>query len=169
MTQKITAIFGIAVMAAVLFGGLAFSQSAAGGEPNGEGCTPGYWKANADFKKDPDNAWTTEKPGDTLGDATFMPQNHDSSLTLLEALSLPGGDGSEGMEGDLLRHCVAAKLNAENTNVEFPYSAGVVITACNIAMATEDRDTMETLKDHLEELNDAGCPINMKGEPNGIE
>jgi len=35
MTQKITAIFGIAVLAAVLLGGLAFSQSALAGGPGG--------------------------------------------------------------------------------------------------------------------------------------
>ena len=35
MTQKITAIFGIAVLAAVLFGGLTFSQSAFAGVPSG--------------------------------------------------------------------------------------------------------------------------------------
>ena len=35
MTQKITAIFGIAVMAAVLLGGLAFSQSAFAGNSGG--------------------------------------------------------------------------------------------------------------------------------------
>jgi len=37
MTQKITAIFGIAVLAAVLLGGLAFSQSAFAGQGGGGG------------------------------------------------------------------------------------------------------------------------------------
>ena len=34
MTQKITAIFGIAVMAAILLGGLTFSQTALAGDPS---------------------------------------------------------------------------------------------------------------------------------------
>ena len=133
--------------------------------PGENGCTPGFWKANAVFKKDPANAWTVEKPGDSLATATFVPQNHDSSLTLLEALKLKGGDDAEGMEGNLLRHCVAAKLNAENASVPFAIpTADAVIAACNEAMATEDRDTMEVLKDQLDEFNNAGCSINMKGE-----
>ncbi len=37
MTQKITAIFGIAVMAAILLGGLTFSQSALAGQSGGPG------------------------------------------------------------------------------------------------------------------------------------
>ena len=37
MTQKITAIFGIAVLAAVLLGGLTFSQSVFAGGPGGGG------------------------------------------------------------------------------------------------------------------------------------
>jgi len=134
--------------------------------PIGEnGCTPGYWKANATFKKDPANAWTVEQPDETLGDAGIIPQHHDTDTTLLEALSLRGGDGSEGMEGNLLRHCVAAKLNAENPTVAFGIPNAVdVIAACNVAMETEDRDTMETLKNELDEFNNASCNINMKGE-----
>ena len=162
MENKITAIFGIAVMAAVLFGGLAFSQSAAGG--GGEGCTPGYWKANADFKKDPANAWTTELPDDTLNDAGFMPQSIDLSTTLLETLKLDGGEG-DGMERNLLKQCVAAKLNAENTNVGYPISVEDVISMCNAVMATEDKDTMENFKDQLDDFNNTFCPIDMKGVP----
>jgi hypothetical protein len=129
------------------------------------GCTPGYWKSNATFKKDPANAWTVENPDDTLATATFIPQQHDSSLTLLETLKLKGGNDAEGMEGNLLRHCVAAKLNAENNNVAFGIpNAADVIAACNEAMATEDRDTMEDLKDILDDFNNAGCSINMKGQ-----
>ena len=134
-----------------------------------QGCTPGYWKANAEFTRDPANAWTTEMPTETLGDAGFLPNSHDLDTTLLEALALPGGDGTEGMEGKLLRHCVAAKLNAENGNVDYGPTAEEVIEICNATMATEDKDTMENLKDQLEEMNDAFCPIDMFDNPTGIE
>ncbi len=146
--------------------GVSFSITGEVDPPVGEnGCTPGYWKANATFKKDPANAWTVEQPDETLGDAGIIPQHHDTDTTLLEALSLRGGGGSEGMEGNLLRHCVAAKLNAENPTVAFGIPNAVdVIAACNVAMATEDRDTMETLKNELDEFNNASCNINMKGE-----
>ncbi len=131
-----------------------------------EGCTPGYWKANAKFKKDPANAWTVEDPDDTLDDAGFSPQLQDVSTELLDALKLNGGKDAAGMERNLLRQCVAAKLNAENPNVAYAITnSNEVIQVCNEAMATEDRDTMEELKDLLDEFNNAGCSINMKGEP----
>ena len=64
------------------------------------------------------------------------------------------------MEGQLLRHCVAAKLNAENASVPFAIStADQVIAQCNEAMATQDESTMEDLKNILDDFNNAGCNI----------
>ncbi len=154
-------------MAAVLFGGLAFSQSVFAGDPGADpgsgGCSPGYWKANA-VTEDPANAWFVD-PTTTLDAAGFVPQSQDPNTTLLETLQLSGGEGAEGMERKLLRHCVAGILNAENPNVGYTISTGDVISMCNAVMATEDKDTMENFKDQLDVFNNVGCPIDMKGEP----
>jgi len=155
-------------MAAVLFGGLAFSQSVFAGDPEPEpgsgGCSPGYWKANA-VTDNPANAWTIENPTDTLAFAGFDPQSVDPATTLLETLQLSGGEGAEGMERNLLRHCVAGKLNDENPNIGFAIEAGDVISMCNVVMATGDKDTMENFKDQLDDFNNLDCPIDMKGVP----
>jgi len=136
--------------------------------PVGEqGCTPGYWKANAVHKKFAGSAWTVENPDDTLAEAGFVPDNGTpSGTTLLNALKFKGGKGEEGMERILLRACIAAKLNAENLNVTYAIeTTAEVIAMCNASMDSNDIDTMKTLKDELESFNNAECSINMKGEP----
>jgi len=82
MTQKITAIFGIAVMTAILFGGLAFSQSAfAGGVPSGGQQKVTICHVDVDEGGDPVTITVSVKAlpahlahGDTLGPCVDEPE-----------------------------------------------------------------------------------------------
>jgi hypothetical protein len=107
-----------------------------------EGCTPGFWKNNAGqitvnkkgkIIREDDNCWCGDySPDDTLGEvfAGIPPQFADD--TLLEALNYKG---SSGQEYNMLRHAVAALLNACSDNVSFglteEYIINTVIAALN--------------------------------------
>jgi len=84
MTQKITAIFGIAVMAAILLGGLTFSQSAFAGASTGGGPGGGQQKVtlcHVDQETGEEITITVGAPavpahlahGDTLGECSVVP------------------------------------------------------------------------------------------------
>ena len=79
--------------------------------------------------------------------------------TLEEALSYHGGKGVEGAARNLLRHAVAAVLNACHENVAYPMSEAAVIASVNEALATLDRGVILDLKTMLDEYNNLGCSI----------
>ncbi len=124
--------------------------------PDGEGCTPGYWKNHED-------SWaaTGYAPGDLVG-GTFTGAGAFPDLaddTLMEALNYPGGKGLEGGARILLRAAVAALLNASSPDVDYPLTAGEVIADVNAALASSDRETMLTLAESLDSDNNLGCPL----------
>ena len=129
-----------------------------------EGCTPGFWKNNAD--KHDASAWCDAyDPGDDF-DATFGIPTQElkdkgkdvfPDPTLLEALGANGG----GINA-LARHAVAALLNACSDCVEYPMDAGAVIAAVQAAIG--DEAAIEALHIQLAMYNEAGCPVNQHGE-----
>lgn len=124
------------------------------GPPNGEGCTPGYWRHAQHF-----GSWvnppyspqcvplTTFREAFGLGDfeeditmktdagesgkAPTKVDTHESSIddiTLLDAIWALGDD-----EGKLARHATAALLNAANENVDYGLPQSEIIRLVQVA------------------------------------
>ena len=122
----------------------------------GQGCTPGYWKQSHHF-----DDWVNHDPSDLFGSLFDLPgalqrpeHNVDpASLTLLDAVTLRGG----GVNA-LMRHTVAALLNATNPSVDYDYSEADVISKFNAAILGSDAD-IEDQKNDFARLNEQGCPL----------
>jgi hypothetical protein len=123
--------------------------------PEGEGCTPGFWKQEQHF-----DSWTGFSPSQTLESVFNVPDSLGlDNATLLEALNFGGGPGVLGGAQILLRAGVAALLNAASPDVDYPLSTAEVISAVNAALASGDRDTMLDLAGVLDANNNLGCPL----------
>lgn len=124
-----------------------------------EGCTPGYWKNHTDN-------WEEYSPGQTLDELFDFPASLSGMAddTLLQALNYGGGPGIQGAARNLLRHAVAAFLNAAHEGLGYPYrrftDPGNLEAWVNGALASEHRGTMLDLKDTLDTANKLGCPLN---------
>ncbi|MGQ0795420.1 MAG: hypothetical protein ACT4N5_04455, partial [Nitrosopumilaceae archaeon] len=128
-----------------------------------EGCTPGYWKNNAD-KKDavswpnPPYAPSSSYEGIFGVDATLkVGKATVGNPTLLQALNALGGG-----QNALARHAAAALLNAQSGDVDYPYTVAEIIALVQGAYASGD---FTTAKNTLAAGNELGCPINQAGEP----
>jgi len=123
-------------------------------EDGAQGCTPGFWKNHAE-------AWTTYAPDQTV-DSVFIVPVELSPLaddTLLEALGYGGGQGAEGGARFLLRTAVAALLNSEAPDVDYPLTTGEIVGQVNEALSSLDRDQMIDLAENLDGLNNLGSPL----------
>jgi hypothetical protein len=133
----------------------------------GEGCTPGFWKNNAD--KHEASAWPKPPfPGEYFDsvfnvDVELRTKSGDpDNPTLLEALGAKGG----GINA-LARHATAALLNITSDCVNY----GIGSWSDLRQMVQDAIDgvgdyTVNELAEHLDELNNAeeGCPLNQQGE-----
>jgi hypothetical protein len=109
-----------------------------------EGCTPGFWKNHPE-------AWVGFDPDETLGSVFSEAPDSIADVTLLDALSLRGGDVNA-----LARQAVAALLNAANPDVDYPLTEAEIISMVNDAFATGEG--VESLKDTLDEFNNLAAP-----------
>lgn len=119
----------------------------------GQGLTPGFWKQSQHFK-----FWTGYSQsqsyesvfGVTLSSKvkSSADTNKDGKVSLLEALQLGGGG-----EAALLRHSVAALLNAANTNVSYEFSQAEVIAMVQEAFRSK---SFEQVKNVFEAENELG-------------
>jgi hypothetical protein len=126
-----------------------------------EGCTPGFWKTHPDL-------WHGYDTDELIGDVFIIPAELSDLAddTLMDALNYDGGDGAIGMARNLLRAAVAAILNAADPDVNYAIGDPQdIIDMVDTALASLDRDEMETLKDDLDDYNNAGCPIDAHGDP----
>jgi hypothetical protein len=123
--------------------------------PGDEGCTPGFWKNHPEAW--PATGFTTSQ----LLSSVFAPAglNGLGSKTLLQALDFGGGNTLTEKKQNLLRIGVAAVLSAAHPGVNFPMTTAEVIAAINAALASNNKDTIEALKNDLDELLNAGCPL----------
>jgi hypothetical protein len=114
-----------------------------------DGCTPGFWKNNPGQWPAP---YTTST---TYGSVFAGAPAPYASMTLLDALSADGGS-----TGALVRHSTAALLNLAHPDVANPpgWDVTALVNAVNAAYASPDM--IESLKNTLEALNEAGCPLN---------
>jgi hypothetical protein len=132
-----------------------------------QGCTPGFWKANADKKGA--NAWPVSP--NTLLSSVFTippclsgcPENYNT-ITLREALSLQGGKTLCQKAEILLRAAAAAYLNSLSTCVQYPISTGTLVAEVNTALASCDSGAIITEATRLDGFNNLGCPLNQQGD-----
>jgi hypothetical protein len=111
-----------------------------------EGCTPGYWKNHKD-------AWMGYSPNDYFDDVFGV----GPDMKLINALSAKKKDVGSGPEAALIRHAVAALLNAAHPDVAYAETEAGVIGMVQDAYSSGD---FEGIKDQLESWNEAGCPLN---------
>lgn len=139
-----------------------------------EGCTPGFWKNNAD--KHGASAWCDDfSPSMRISDVFVLDDflvirgNGRSTIedpTLLEALGANGG-GVNAM----IRHGVAAMLNACSDCVDY-----AIADSTQVILAIEDTLneepgalTVDELHETFAEYNEAGCSVDQDGECGGKE
>lgn len=58
----------------------------------------------------------------------------------------------------MVRHAVAAVLNAASDDVDFAFAVAAIVAEVNAAL-NGDADAIEDLKDMLADANEAGCPL----------
>jgi len=121
-----------------------------------EGLTPGFWKNNA--AKHGASAWMGYSPDQTVSSVFGAAFGSLGSLTLAEALGTGGG----GINA-LLRHSVAAVLNAAHTEVDYAMTTSQVISAVQAAMA-DGAGAIEQLKSQLDGYNNGGANLNQHGQ-----
>lgn len=112
----------------------------------GHGCTPGYWKQEQHFSSWPEPYF----PQSDLAQA-FGVDPLEGDPTLLDGLEAKGG----GLDA-LLRHAVAALLNAASDGVNYPFDLETVVKMFQTALQSGD---YETTKDALEAANESDCPL----------
>ena len=118
----------------------------------GEGCTPGFWKNNADKKGA--SQWTDPyDPTDLVSSVFSAAPAGIGSLTLLQGLELGGG----GVNA-LTRHAIAAVLSAAHPDIDYPLTVAEIVAAVNAAYGG-DADAIEDLKNDLDAFNHRGCRI----------
>lgn len=147
---------------AFVFAAFLFTSSGWANDVCNDGCTPGYWKQEHHF-----GSWCNTvsnpltappaipyDPDDTLASAFECNTFAYSSLTLLEALQLKGGQ-----EKALIRHATAALLNAAHPDVHGGTTvSGVKASFCS-AIASTNPDSWEIAKDEFASNNERLCPL----------
>ena len=117
----------------------------------GEGCTPGFWKNNADKKGA--SQWTDPyDPTDLVSSVFADAPTAIGSKTLLAGLQQGGGDLDA-----LTRHAIAAVLSAAHPGVDYPLTVAEIVDMVNDAY--NGLTDVEDLKDLLAGFNEAGCSI----------
>ena len=134
-------------------------------EEDYEGLTPGFWKNHA-------NCWYEYDDGDSFASVfgvsvTINAQGKrlgNDDPTLMEALNAKGGvNVAKGEYGALVRHAVAALLNADHPEINYPMSEADIIEA--VADAINGLRDATELKDMLETFNNAGGGIDAHCNP----
>lgn len=153
------AVIGAAMIAVVGVGPAVMSATSASAWFRGtEGCTPGYWKNHSDAWAD-----TAYTPDQTVGSVFNLPASLSSlsGVTLIDALSFQGGPDLTGAAEILLRAAVAGILNGSDANVNYPTTDAKIIKHTNIALKSEDRDTILALATKIDGFNNGvgGCPL----------
>jgi len=104
---------------------------------------------------------TGYSPNQTLESVFDVPDQFGlDNTTLVQALSLQGGNTVKGAAQILLRAAVAALLNASSPSLDYPLTTAQVINSVNAALASNNRATILTLASRLDGYNNLSCPLN---------
>ena len=126
------------------------------GETGQQGLTPGFWKNNA--RHHDANQWTFLAPEQALDTLFVVPASLGlGSVTLVDSLDLDGG-----VAAALLRHAVAAVLNALHPDIAYPMTVSEIVAEVNAALASGDRGQITALKDRLDGFNNLGAPVSQQ-------
>ena len=109
-------------------------------EPDGEGCTPGFWKNH-------EATWPI--PLETPFSAVFGGNAFPDS-TMFDVVNLKGGKLNA-----LSRHAVAAYLNTVKP-IDYPLTTTEVVDLFNVAFASGDYNAT---KDLFDQYNNLVCPL----------
>lgn len=164
-TAAVRRVIGMA-SATTLALGLVVLPAHAEAQGDSEACTPGFWKNHTD------QWWEDETTGDlipttrTLGAAFTIPDEfaHLRDDTFLEALNYNRFRGREGTARKLLKHAVAALLNAAYDDADghmlYPLTrSGDIKPAVEAALLGSEAD-MNAVKDWFDGIhNDLDCPL----------
>jgi hypothetical protein len=139
------------------------------GQANGEDKTPGFWKTNATNNNAA--AWPKQlsgalvySPSQTLESVFDVPDSLGLDNTILtDALDLIAAGAQS-----LLRHGVAALLNATHPVVAYPLTARQVIDQVNASLASRSSSQIETLKNQLDAWNNLGSDIDQNGNGGNV-
>lgn len=121
-----------------------------------EGLTPGFWKNNA--AKHGASAWVGYSPAQSVASVFGSAFGSRGSLTLADALGTGGG----GLNA-LLRHSVAALLNAAHPDVDYAMTTSQIVSAVQAAVAGGNV-AIEQLKNQLDGYNNSGANVNQHGQ-----
>lgn len=125
----------------------------------GEGLTPGFWKNNASKKGA--SAWTAPyTPSTKLNTIGFVLPGTLGNLTMLKALELGGG----GINA-LIRHAVAAVLNAAHPEIDYGIATPAEVIAQVNAAVASGTSAINALKDLLEGFNEQGGGVDQHNNP----
>jgi hypothetical protein len=106
-------------------------------------------------------AWNETKytTGTTLAQAGFTcaPRPND---TLLQALRYKGGSSLNDKKNLLIKQAVAALLNADHPDVDYPLTESEILTLVNTALCSNDQVDILSAQNELNALNNLGCPLN---------
>jgi hypothetical protein len=124
------------------------------------GCTPGFWKQEQHFGYWKDSPFRPVDPKSLVSGAfsAFNGQGgYSPSLTMIAALDL---DNSTGV-GQLLRHGVAALLNAHSAGVFYGFQDDPqnIQNAVNAALASGSQSQIDALHLKLQKYNELGCTL----------
>lgn len=121
-----------------------------------EGCGLGYWKNH--LEDWPPTGYSPTQTVDSVFSSagTYPPL---ATATLHDALSFGGGPGAEGAAAILLRHAVAALLNAAHPGIAFSRAPSAIVSQVNGALASGNRQQMLSMKDDLESASEGECPL----------
>jgi hypothetical protein len=112
-------------------------------QPDGDGCTPGFWKNDGGkfgFKNWIPTGYSPSDDFNTEFGVNYLP----AGTTLLESLTPTNNNGY----GNLIWHGTAALLNAAHPGVDYPYTVAQVIAFVQSGSSAP-----------LVLANEAGCPL----------
>ncbi len=122
---------------------LFFKNSTTDGGGGGQGCTPGYWRQAHHY-----DSWVGLSPDDSFADVFGV----GPEMSLGQAVRARGGGANA-----LIRHAVAALLNANSPDVEYDLASSDIIDLVQSAFASGE---FEDIKDLFDDLNNQGCELN---------
>lgn len=126
------------------------------GSTRGGKCGIGYWKNH--LQDWPPTGYSpSQSVVSVFSDAAEYPSV--AAASLLEALRFGGGPGEEGGARNLLRHGVAALLNASHPALAYPKSSSAVIDEVNDALRSGDRQQMLRAKGQLASAGNGPCSL----------